>query len=216
MNKILLTTLLMSLSSTAFAQTEPTLPPALMDMLNKEQAGSSGPASAPDIKPFLDQVDKQVTSFTNTLTALNNKIGYDPTAYQFIVYADALVDQMKATEGTVKSAALSIGSNQNKVEGVIQVLNNMTPSIPSTPPGRCAGSIGEYIEVTGFIDKGYKVGSWVLKSFDGSSETPISADVGLIGQGTLINPSYTPSTTKETGWIDKTTKQVVCLSTGKL
>lgn len=60
MNKILLTALFMSLSSTAFAQTEPTLPPALMEMLNKAQAGSPAVSSAPDIKPFLDQVDKQV------------------------------------------------------------------------------------------------------------------------------------------------------------
>lgn len=171
---------------------------------------------APAYEVYIKQINTLHKDYQNQLDKLNKEKGFDPKIYAQIVAADELLEQEKEALIKLKKAGEAIREHFANVRRLIKVINTMKPKAPTTFPERCADPklANQYTLVEGFIDKS-AAGGWSLKTFDGTKEYPISKDVGLIGQGTLINPSSTPQDMREQGWIDKKKGkkgEVVCLS----
>lgn len=171
------------------------------------------------ISDFLTLIAFLPQSFENELAYLNKTVGYDPRIYAEIVKADALLEKaneeikaLQKVQGNPKSIDLLL----NEVNAKILYIKALRPEPSKNFPDRCADTAlaDQYTLKTGFIDKGTNAPTgWALRTLenDNAMEYPISKTVGLIGAGTLINPSYTPQGYSDSGWYDPATKQIVCL-----
>lgn len=234
MKKFFMAALLMGLSGTvlaapAYAQSlQKDIDPLTPDFDKYIEDAKNTAAAVQNLKKASLALQKK---YEEQLYALNKSKGYDPKIYKKIVNAldslreltaiineldkptKKLLADLSKDERSIKEAFDTEDEDLTTIRRDIKNIEKMKPQTPKTFPHRCADTTlaGQYKAVEGFIDKatGSPTG-WALKTAE-NKEYPISRDVGLIGTGELINPSYTPQNYKDSGWYDSATKKVVCL-----